>query len=121
MSHIIFTHIVSPQMSSIGLACATLSVYPAFRTPQWRPYRAAMFVAMGLSSIWSVLYGIELFGFSQLSEQMGLSWVLLEAGLYITGAVLYAVCSVMISGTPCILTDLRIIGTISRKETAWRL
>lgn len=80
------------QMSTTGLACATLSVYPKFRTPQWRPYRAAMFIAMGLSSVWSVFHGAELFGYEQLDKQMGLSWMITEGVLYITGALLYAVC-----------------------------
>ena len=75
----------------IGLACTVLSVYSKFRTPQWRPYRAAMFVAMGLSSVWSVLHGIELFGFEQLHKQIGLWWMILEGVLYISGALLYAV------------------------------
>lgn len=78
-------------MSVTGVACAVLSVYPKFRTPQWRPYRAAMFIAMGLSSVWSVLHGIELFGYEQLERQMGLWWMITEGAFYITGAVLYAV------------------------------
>ena len=78
-------------MSVIGLACTVLSVYSKFRTPQWRPYRASMFVAMGLSSVWSVIHGIDLFGFEQLNNQIGLWWMILEGVLYISGALLYAV------------------------------
>lgn len=84
-------HPVSLQMSTTGIACAVLSVYPKFRTPQWRPYRAAMFITMGLSSVWSVFHGVELFGYEQLGRQMGLSWMITEGVLYITGALLYAV------------------------------
>jgi len=78
-------------MSTTGVACAVLSVYPKFRTPQWRPYRAAMFITMGLSSVWSVFHGIELFGYEQLDRQIGLSWMIIEGVLYITGAMIYAV------------------------------
>jgi adiponectin receptor len=50
-----------------------------------------MFVAMGTSAVVPVLHGIFLFGFAQLERQMGVSWLVLQGVLYISGAVIYAV------------------------------
>lgn len=64
---------------------------PRFRTPEWRPLRAASFVAMGLSAVVPVLHGVRIYGVAQLQAQMGLSWVIFQGALYITGAIVYAV------------------------------
>lgn len=61
-----------------------------FRTPLWRPFRAGMFVALGLSAVIPVLHGIYLYGTGQMQNQIGLSWVVLQGALYITGAGIYA-------------------------------
>ena len=53
-----------------------------------------MFVALGLSAIFPVLHGLQLYGFQQMCQQMGLFWVILQGLLYITGAGIYAVCEV---------------------------
>lgn len=50
-----------------------------------------MFVGMGLSAIFPVFHGLYLFGFSQMQNQIGLTWLVLEGALYIAGAGLYAV------------------------------
>ena len=50
-----------------------------------------MFVAMGLSAIVPVIHGVLLFGVAQLQKQIGLSWLVLQGALYITGAGIYAV------------------------------
>jgi adiponectin receptor len=67
---------------------------PSFRTPKWRPFRAGMFVAMGASAVIPVLHGISLFGVTQLERQMGLSWLVLQGVLYVSGAAIYAVSTV---------------------------
>ena len=77
-------------MSLTGLACATVSLRPSFRTPQWRPFRASMFVAMGLSSVVAVIHGCFLFGPAQFNRQIRWDWMVAEGGLYILGAGLYA-------------------------------
>ncbi len=68
-----------------------VSILPKFRTPEWRPYRAAMFVAMGLSAVLPVLHGWRLYGMARLQRQIGLSWLVLQGFLYILGAGIYAV------------------------------
>lgn len=68
-----------------------MSVLSKFRTPAWRPFRAAMFVSMGLSAIFPVLHGLWLYGTVQMRKQIGLSWLVLQGVLYIFGACVYAV------------------------------
>lgn len=80
------------QISTLGIGCTVASLSPKFRTPAWRPFRAAMFVGMGLSAVFPVLHGLYLFDFSQFRQQIGLLWLTLQGVLYITGAFLYAVC-----------------------------
>ncbi|GAM88022.1 hypothetical protein ANO11243_060510 [Dothideomycetidae sp. 11243] len=78
------------MISALAVLCATVSVTPRFRTPQWRAFRAAMFVAMGLSAVFPVVHGVAIYGRAQLEKQMGLSWVVLQGALYVLGAALYA-------------------------------
>lgn len=66
-------------------------LFPRFRTPAWRPFRAFMFVAMGLSALFPVLHGVKTFGVAQMERQMGLSWLIIQGVLYILGAGIYAV------------------------------
>ncbi|GAD99138.1 haemolysin-III channel protein Izh2, putative [Paecilomyces variotii No. 5] len=74
----------------IGFGCACVSVMPRFRTPELRPFRAGMFVGMGLSAIFPVVHGLKVFGPDQMARQMGLFWMLLQGFLYILGATIYA-------------------------------
>lgn len=78
------------MISLIGIGCGIVSTTPRFRTPEWRPFRATMFVAMGLSAVFPVIHGLLVFGLSQMQRQIGLSWVVLQGALYILGAVIYA-------------------------------
>ncbi|EAW09635.1 hemolysin III family protein [Aspergillus clavatus NRRL 1] len=78
------------MICTIGLGCAAVSVLPQFRTPRWRPFRAAMFVGMGLSAVFPVIHGLRLYGMEQMTRQIGLGWLLLQGFLYILGATIYA-------------------------------
>ncbi|RWA09300.1 hypothetical protein EKO27_g5824 [Xylaria grammica] len=75
----------------LGLGCGVVSWVEWFRTPRWRPYRAAMFVGLGVSGVVPVFHGLTIYGYHSLNERMGLNWVLFEGVLYIFGAFLYAV------------------------------
>ena len=79
------------KISTIGIGCTIVSVSPKFRTPKWRPFRAGMFVAMGLSAVFPALHGIKLYGLQQMNDRIGLSWLVLQGFLYVLGAGLYAV------------------------------
>ncbi|RDA82878.1 hypothetical protein CP532_0391 [Ophiocordyceps camponoti-leonardi (nom. inval.)] len=74
----------------LALACTAVSWLERFRTPKWRPYRAAIFVALGLSGVVPVLHGIALRGYRELQESMSIDWTIAQGALYIIGAVLYA-------------------------------
>ena len=50
-----------------------------------------MFVAMGLSAVFPVLHGLQMYGYKQMESQIGLSWLVLQGVLYVTGAAIYAV------------------------------
>jgi predicted membrane channel-forming protein YqfA (hemolysin III family) len=50
-----------------------------------------MFVLMGLSAVFPVFHGVELYGINEMQDRMGLTWVVLQGFLYILGAGLYAV------------------------------
>lgn len=50
-----------------------------------------MFVGLGMSGVVPILHALEFYGFSEIDNRMGLSWILLEGGLYTFGAFLYAV------------------------------
>ncbi|KAI5866418.1 hemolysin-III related-domain-containing protein [Durotheca rogersii] len=75
----------------LGLGCGMVSWIERFRTPLWRPYRAAMFVGLGVSGVVPICHALCIYGYRALDERMGLSWVLLQGFLYIFGAFLYAV------------------------------
>ncbi|GAP86022.1 putative mPR-like GPCR protein [Rosellinia necatrix] len=75
----------------LGFGCGVVSWVERFRTPQWRPYRAAMFVGLGLSGVIPVCHGLAIYGYQSLNDRMGLNWVLFQGTLYIFGAFLYAV------------------------------
>ena len=79
------------QISTLAVVCTTVSLAPKFRSPVWRPFRAAMFVCMGLSAVVPVLHGLRLYGMEEMRGRMGLLWVVLEGFLYVLGAGIYAV------------------------------
>jgi len=74
----------------LSLGCTTVSIFERFRTPAWRPYRAGMFVAMGLSAVFPVLHGLKLYGIQKTQDRIGLKWLVLQGFLYILGAGIYA-------------------------------
>ncbi|KAG6000769.1 hypothetical protein E4U21_005022 [Claviceps maximensis] len=76
---------------SLGAGCAIVSWVERFRTPEWRPYRASMFIGLGLSGVVPVIHGVTMYGYSGLEHRMSISWVIAQGGMYIFGAVLYAV------------------------------
>lgn len=56
-----------------------------------------MFVLMGLSAVFPVLHGLELYGIDEMQDRIGLTWLVLQGFLYILGAGLYAVSSLQVS------------------------
>jgi predicted membrane channel-forming protein YqfA (hemolysin III family) len=82
-----------------------VSWFDHFRTPEWRPYRALMFVGLGLSGVVPILHGLSKHGFHALNERIGLVWVMLEGAMYIFGAFLYAVSDTISPSRPLSLAN----------------
>jgi predicted membrane channel-forming protein YqfA (hemolysin III family) len=80
------------KITTIGAGTLVAIYHPKFRTSEWRPLRAFMFVAMGLSAVFPVIHGVEMYGLEVLEKKIGLSWLVGQGLLYIVGAGLYAVC-----------------------------
>lgn len=78
------------MISVIAVGCSAVAVIPRFRQPEWRFFRAGMFISMGLSALFPVCHGLLVYGRQQMRMQIGLDWVLLQGFLYILGAVIYA-------------------------------
>lgn len=79
------------QITTIAAGTIVAIFYPKFRSPEWRPLRAGMFVAMGLSAVFPVLHGLQRYGYRQMEQQISLSWMVGQGALYIAGAAIYAV------------------------------
>lgn len=75
---------------TLGTACGVVSLHSKFRTADWRPYRAAMFVTFGLSGVFPVIAGFLAFDSEEAWNRSQLVYLLWEATLYISGAVIYA-------------------------------
>ncbi|CAB4255559.1 similar to Saccharomyces cerevisiae YOL002C IZH2 Plasma membrane protein involved in zinc homeostasis and osmotin-induced apoptosis [Maudiozyma barnettii] len=72
-----------------GFACAVVSLDERFRSREWRPYRAAMFVLFGLSAFLPIGAGLVYYGSHETWTRVQLKWIILEGVLYILGASLY--------------------------------
>ncbi|KAF8463008.1 hemolysin-III related-domain-containing protein [Kalaharituber pfeilii] len=77
-------------IGGLGLICSILALHPHFRTPKYRPFRATMYILYGSSGIVPIIHGSRILGFSDLSAQIQLRWLLAQGGLYILGALIYA-------------------------------
>ncbi|EKG20139.1 Hly-III-related protein [Macrophomina phaseolina MS6] len=73
-----------------SIACAIAAVSDKFRSPAFRPIRAAMFVGLGLSAVFPVMSGLHLYGLQDLRDRIALDWLVVHGLLYITGAAIYA-------------------------------
>lgn len=74
----------------LATGCAIASWLDKFRTAKYRPYRAAMFVGLGLSSVIPIIHALKIYGYQGLEDRISVSWVAAQGGFYIFGAALYA-------------------------------
>lgn len=77
-------------ISTLGTICAIATLMSRFRTPAWRPVRAAMFVGLGLTAIFPMAQGMWTWGWHELDQRIGGVQMLVEGVLYVGGAALYA-------------------------------
>lgn len=75
----------------LGTCCGVMSLKDKFRTRNWRPYRALMFVIFGLSAVLPIFTGFLYFGLQETMTRVQLKWIILEGFFYIFGAFLYAI------------------------------
>lgn len=85
------TVINNGQICLLGAGCAIISCVEQFRTPQWRLYRAMMFIGFGLSGFIPIFHGVIIYGYKALEDRMSVTWTLIQGTMYIVGAILYAV------------------------------
>lgn len=87
----IMFYIFSGITVSFGIACAIVSLDDKFRSREWRPYRATMFVLFGLSAVLPIGAGLYYYGLLETWTRVQIQWILLEGFFYILGAFLYGV------------------------------
>ena len=80
------------QVTLIGILCTVLCFGPSFRQRTWRHYRAGIFTLFALVGFFPLFHVVQLYGLEQAKLQMGWSWFALGGLMYISGALIYAVC-----------------------------
>ncbi|KAF6032146.1 ADIPOR2 [Bugula neritina] len=75
----------------LGALCTLVSLLDRFQTPKFRPVRAGMFIALGLSGVIPAMHFVITDGFYEAVHNASLGWLVLMAFCYIFGAVIYAV------------------------------
>ncbi|OZC10564.1 hypothetical protein X798_02313 [Onchocerca flexuosa] len=80
----------STMISILAIAAIVVSLWDKFVQPRYRPFRAIIFIAMGLSSVVPAFDILINNGLTYLLNEASLFWFILMGFLYITGAVLYA-------------------------------
>ncbi|ETN80518.1 hypothetical protein NECAME_09101 [Necator americanus] len=78
------------MVSVLGGGAIVVSLWDKFSESRFRPWRAGVFVAMGLSGIVPTVHYIITDGVRSLFEDNAFHWLLLMAFLYLLGALLYA-------------------------------
>ncbi|CAO1638352.1 unnamed protein product [Sympodiomycopsis kandeliae] len=74
----------------LGAGAMWTVLSPTYATPEYRPYRTAVFLALGLSAVVPVAHGMYLYGYEILKLTMGLNYLVASGALYVAGALLYA-------------------------------
>ncbi|KAK7418272.1 hypothetical protein QQX98_004057 [Neonectria punicea] len=81
----------STMIITLSIGCAFISSNPRTRTAAWRPYRAAMFICLGLSALVPITSGLRSHGIEGMNSRITLfPWLSLEFACYLLGAILYA-------------------------------
>ncbi|XP_014663742.1 PREDICTED: adiponectin receptor protein-like [Priapulus caudatus] len=78
------------SISVLGLASIIVSLLPKFGEPEYRPLRAGLFLALGLSGVVPAIHFCISDGFYMAVTLGAFGWLVLMALLYIVGALLYA-------------------------------
>ena len=65
-------------------------LHPLYTTGPYRWARTLIFLSLGCSAIVPVTHNLLAYGFQRARDEMGLAWLLASGGLYIAGALVYA-------------------------------
>ncbi|CAB3402614.1 unnamed protein product [Caenorhabditis bovis] len=74
----------------LGIAAMVVSLWDKFAEPKFRPVRAGVFIAMGLSAIVPAAHLLFADGLDYMLQEAQLHWMLIMGAMYISGATLYA-------------------------------
>lgn len=74
----------------LGCGAIIVSMSNEFAKAQYRPLRAALFIALGLSGVIPCVHAVIVNGFWVSINHGSLGWLVLMAVLYISGASIYA-------------------------------
>lgn len=77
-------------ITTLGAFAAWAVLTPRYATPEYRPVRTAIFLALGLSAVIPVAHGWAIYGYQTLRLTMGLDYLVLSGSLYVVGALTYA-------------------------------
>ncbi|CEF60745.1 Adiponectin receptor protein [Strongyloides ratti] len=78
------------MIAILGVAAVVVSLWDKFSEPKFRPYRALVFVLMGMSGVFPAIHFIMTDGISKMIDENGFYYLIIMAILYLIGAVLYA-------------------------------
>ncbi|MCJ1280456.1 hypothetical protein MMC21_008284 [Puttea exsequens] len=78
------------NVSVLASLCVIATLHPRFRHPALRPYRAAMYAALGLSAVVFVVHGLLLHGWARQKMRMSLDCMGVMALFNLVGAAIYA-------------------------------
>ncbi|KAK4446570.1 hemolysin-III related-domain-containing protein [Podospora aff. communis PSN243] len=76
--------------TSLALLCSVITFKPQFSDPHLRPFRAATFGCLALSTFIPVSHGLVKYGYETHSQRIGLRWILLTLLFNSLGAAAYA-------------------------------
>lgn len=79
------------MISSLAGVSIIIMVSPYFQGAKWRTFRLVVFVITGASGFAPIFHGIHKFGFAQMARQSGLPYYFAEGGIFLLGAITYAV------------------------------
>jgi adiponectin receptor len=74
----------------MGIACIIFSLWDRFGRPEFRVFRASIFIALGGCGLIPTVHYFISFGSHKAFNVGAMGWFLLTAFLYLIGAVLYA-------------------------------
>ncbi|TKR64580.1 hypothetical protein L596_025087 [Steinernema carpocapsae] len=78
------------MITALGIGAMAVSLIDKFAQPKYRPIRAGVFMAMGLSAIVPSIHILIVDGIKFLFEEASLAWLMTMGSMYIIGATLYA-------------------------------